>query len=188
MIPYSAAMAMDYMGYHHAHQQHHHRHLTGASPTNPMMAPGAGGSGSPFAHSWLVPSQDLYSAVTYNQFSSNQPVTHKPEPILDPRHVEFTDFFWFFYLDKHLFCDWEVRKEFHSTTLGLFVLKTTLKLILIFDFTPRCFNGINRGLPQVFCVLHTKFWITTMTQPKKECFLQWNSNLIRYLTWNRARV
>lgn len=97
MIPYSAAMAMDYMGYHHAHQQHHHRHLAGTSPTNPMMAPGAvGGSGSPFAHSWLVPSQDLYSAVTYNQFSSNQPVTHKPEPILDPRHVEFTDFFDFF--------------------------------------------------------------------------------------------
>lgn len=92
MIPYSAAMAMDYMGYHHQQQHHHHHRLMSGSPGSPMM-PGTG-AGS-FPHSWLVPSQDLYSAVTYNQFSSNQPVTHKPEPILDPRHVEFTDFFYF---------------------------------------------------------------------------------------------
>lgn len=92
MIPYSAAMAMDYMGYHHQH----HR----LSPGNSMISGAGGGT---FAHSWLVPSQDLYSAVTYNQFSSNQPVTHKPEPIIDPRHVEFSDFFFFFEIFFHLF-------------------------------------------------------------------------------------
>lgn len=97
MIPYSAAMAMDYMGYHH-HQQHHR-----LSPGNPMMH--GSGSGAAFAHSWLVPSQDLYSAVTYNQFSSNQPVTHKPEPILDPRHVDFTDFFYIFFVENRFFCE-----------------------------------------------------------------------------------
>lgn len=97
MIPYSAAMAMDYMGYHH-HQQHHHRLST--SPGNAMMH--GASSAATFPHSWLVPSQDLYSAVTYNQFSSNQPVTHKPEPILDPRHVEFTDFFHLIFLEIFL--------------------------------------------------------------------------------------
>lgn len=83
MLPYSAAMAMDYVGY-------HHQRIPGAPTAMGMLGTGPvgnGGGGSTFTHSWLVPPQDLYSAVSYNQFSSNQPAIHKPQPIIDPRHV-----------------------------------------------------------------------------------------------------
>ena len=85
MLPYQA-VAMDYAGYQRQSNPGSHMSSMGS-----LGMPAAG----PFAHSWLVPTQDL-CAVSYNKMQNqHQPVgvLHSQQQPLEPGLVNITNIF-----------------------------------------------------------------------------------------------
>lgn len=81
MLPYQA-VAMDYAGY-----QRQGTNVPGG-PMAAMGSLGMGVGGSPFTHSWLVPTQDL-CAVPYNKLPNQHQNTtmHSNQQSIEPGHV-----------------------------------------------------------------------------------------------------
>lgn len=86
MLPYQAAVAMDYAGY--------QRQPTPGHPGSHMATMGSLGMPAvPFSHSWMVPTQDLCAMPPYNKMPGHQqppgPGMHAQQQPIEPGLVNY---------------------------------------------------------------------------------------------------